>query len=244
VTQRPWSLRWGILLVAIPLAAAVAVPPAGAGNVTPLLPDLVTLPITDPMIAHDRQTRRLELRFSNRVANIGAGPMELRGVLDPDTNTTIAYQRIYRSDGSTTDREAGRFVFDGHHDHWHFDDFASYELRRSKASGTVGEMVAGSTKVTFCLMDSERVPDFVGGPEAPQFFCSPEVQGISVGWMDIYFRLLPGQSISLAGVKSGTYWLVSRADPSGRIAELRTDNNVAAVRIRIRKDQRRVKILK
>lgn len=235
---------WAILLVAIAVAAVVPRRTFGGGSATPLLPDLVTLPIEDPTIATDRQTRRLELRFSNRVANVGAGPMELRGVLDPDTNKTIAYQRLHYSDGSTADREAGRFVFDGHHDHWHFDDFASYELRRAKGNGTIGEMVAGSTKVTFCLMDSGRVPDFAGGPAVPQFFCSAEVQGISVGWMDIYSRWLPGQSISLAGVRSGSYWLVSRADPSGRLAELRTDNNPTAIRIRIQKDRRRVKILK
>jgi len=61
-----------------------------------------------------------------------------------------------------------------------------------------------------------------------------QAQGISVGWADTYGWRLAGQSIDVSSVPDGTYWLVSTADPEGRLLETDDGNNTAAIRVAIK----------
>ena len=196
----------------------------------PELPDLLTWDeaMEDAYIAGSGSSR--EIRFTNAVANRGAGPLDVYGVVDSD-GTTQAYQAVENEDGSRTVYQVGTFVFQGHesHNHWHFDEFATYRL----VNPSTGATVATSGKVSFCLEDSERYTDeyLPGSPSSPVYSCSR--QGISRGWADVYDASLAGQSIPLAGVADGTYDLVSTADPEGRLLESDSSNNTATVRVRI-----------
>jgi hypothetical protein len=57
--------------------------------------------------------------------------------------------------------------------------------------------------------------------------------GISVGWTDVYSYQLQNQSISLAGVSNGTYWLEMVADPLNRLIESDETNNVSRKQMQI-----------
>ena len=213
----------------------------GSGN--PLYPDLITWQdyLEDAEIVSSGSSKLL--RFSNSPANIGRGDMILYGVVQPD-GTTYAYQRVRNDNGTFTDYLVGTFMFEGHedHNHWHFDDFADYNLRRVASDGGLGPVVATSGKVTFCLLDSVAYDlSLPGAPRSPRYTCSN--QGISIGWADVYSRGLTGQNINITAVPDGTYWLESIADPSNRLLELNDGNNAARIKIQINKANNSVRIL-
>jgi hypothetical protein len=63
--------------------------------------------------------------------------------------------------------------------------------------------------------------------------CGPQVQGISVGWVDVYDSTRDGQWIDVTDVASGTYWLESTADPLNRLKESNEYNNTTRIRVTI-----------
>jgi len=54
--------------------------------------------------------RRL-LRFDTAIANLGTGPMELRGSTVNGDGTQDVVQRIFDTGGGYSDRLAGKFVY-------------------------------------------------------------------------------------------------------------------------------------
>lgn len=202
--------------------------PGAGGN--PLLPDLLCWARWLRDVRISNEGGRKLLRFSNSVANRGAGPLEMYGQVSSD-GTTRAYQVVYNDNGTTTTYQVGTFSFAGHetHGHWHFDDFARYELRRSDTN----ELVRLADKVSFCLLDSVRYTDesVPGTPSSAHYTCSN--QGISVGWADVYSYNLDGQFIDVTGLPDGMYRLVSITDPAGRLHESSTLNNAGSIHIQI-----------
>jgi hypothetical protein len=82
------------------------------------------------------------------------------------------------------------------HDHYHFDEFARYELRAD------GEVVTRGHKQAFCMLDTISW----AWPNAlPQFDCAN--QGISRGFTDVYESDLPCQWIDVTDVPPGDYKL-------------------------------------
>lgn len=228
------------LLIVLVLAAAIGVGPA-AGVVagepagTLHLPDLRTLPPTDLRVQVTGGTKRL--RLTNTVANVGAGPLEVRPQNDAGTATTVAFQQIFTHSKAGTwslaaEDEIGTFVFHPAHNHWHLEGFARYDLLNRN-----DKVVRSSRKVSFCLVDSVFVapPPPHDAPWAYNQACSKNaVQGISVGWGDIYSWSLAGQSINITGLSNGRYRLRSTADPFNRIRETDNGNNASVIRFRLR----------
>jgi Lysyl oxidase len=233
-------------LVALLLCVFLELSPASAA--TRLTPDLQTLkPYKISVETTSSGERRL--RFSNEVVNAGSGPLEVVPKSEDCNgdgkvkNDRTAYQRLYSdangngyfergTDTSFTTNRAGCMVFHPAHHHWHFEDFADYELKRL-ADGSV---VASSTKVTFCMEDSRRVlPNALGSPSTPYFTtCSrTSAEGISIGWSDIYGASLRDQFISIEGVPDRDYCLVSTADPSNKLIEGNDDNNRASTALHL-----------
>lgn len=177
---------------------------------------------------------RTLLRLTTASANIGAGPVELRGgPEDPEAGTQQVFQRIYDDQGGFTDTLAGNFIYHAAHDHVHFDDYSDYNLRRVTAGDGVGETIAQGDKVSFCLLDVDAYDTSLPGAPANGVYeeCDELVQGISVGWADVYHKSLADQWIDITGVKSGTYWLEVVVDPSNRLIESNESNNVARIKI-------------
>jgi hypothetical protein len=125
-------------------------------------------------------------------------------------------------------QRVGGFEWHDEHSHFHYKDFASYELRRFRKNGTVdftdNGLISISDKVSFCLMDSTPSED-------DAFFlpfylaCTNAQQGISPGWADIYTSDLEGQSLRLGNLADGRYALVVTQDYANTIFETDNTNN-------------------
>ena len=241
--------RWRTLVCSICLLAFSALP--GRTN-TPgevHYPDLVTLPPSEVRLQNSAGRRYL--RFSNVIANLGRGRLEVFAEHNAATGMTDAFQQLYTHDSSgnwipTATRHVGTFEFHSTHDHWHLEGFARYELRDVAPDGSIGGTILSlSAKVSFCLLDSVAANLNLEHAEPRTFTqCGVDIpQGISVGWADVYRWNLPGQSLDITGLSNGTYWLVSTADPFDLLAEgggAAEINNTGAVKINIKGGKARI----
>ena len=230
--------------------APARVPTAGAGRMVEatgqaaapaidpdlLLPDLQTLPPEELYVAVDRDAGTREIRFSTTTVNQGEGPLEMAGDYDPATGRTRATQRIesVAFDG-VVEQDAGDFVYHPGHSHWHFESFTEFELWTYDRDGEIAELVASSDKMTFCVMDTDRVD---GAPtdapaRAAYVGCNDETQGISVGWGDTYGASVSGQQLNITDVPDGRYAIRSTADPEDRLEETDETNNTVTVYVEL-----------
>ncbi len=146
-------------------------------------------------------THRL-LSFSMETRNVGNGDL----VVGSPTNSPL-------------------FIWANCHKHWHFEQFAEYNLL-----DTNGNIVATGHKVGFCLEDIHSFGQ-PGAPLGARYDCV--YQGIQRGWADVYEAGLPCQYIDISSVAPGDYILQVTVNPDNLFAESRTDNNTALVPITI-----------
>jgi hypothetical protein len=140
------------------------------------------------------------VRFAVGVANIGDADL-----LIGDPNEAV---------------NQGLFEFAECHHHFHFRNYAKYELVDA-ATGFVWR----AAKRGFCMIDIEKNPKELGAPDRGRVFdaCGaigiPGFQGVSRGWTDTYGTFLPGQYFVLDGgdgqppVPPGQYLLRITANP-------------------------------
>ena len=212
--------------------------PAGAH-----LPDLQTV-VPQHLNLVNKQQQEV-LRFSNSIANTGAGAMELHPVSEDPRVYNDAQQNVY---DAPTAAEGNRvcfhpltqaFFFHPEHNHWHLRDVALFEVRRAAPAddgtgGNWGAVVGNSVKETFCLID--YVPAEGTKPESRVYFSCFGDQGISVGWIDQYHHSTPLQDVDITGAQAGIYYLVSTANPVGIFLESDYRNNTAWVSFRLSRD--------
>ena len=136
------------------------------------------------------------LRFTATTPNIGTADVYVGNPLD----------HVAANDGL--------FEFATCHDHYHFRQYATYELI-SVATGAV----VLAAKRGFCMVD---VAQAVGGPPGGKRTydscgtrSSPGFQGISSGWADSYNRVLDGQFfvVDAAETPPGAYLLRITVNP-------------------------------
>jgi hypothetical protein len=206
---------------------------AAAQSQTPsLYPDLRVIAANDliPGIENVGGVARFVVRFTTTIWNAGEGPLELRG--DSSDGTARVFQRVYDTSGGVVEFLSGNFTYHEGHNHWHFENFARYELwtrgayERWLASGrTEGQPEWLSSKTTgqgesFCVRDSRPMS---GQPAAPFRYadCGTDIQGISVHWTDMYTRDLPDQWVDVGQtpLPDGDYVLRLVADPLNLIYE-------------------------
>ena len=209
-------------------------------TISDLLPDLqiIAESVNEGLrVDTSEQPGRALLRFTSEVANTGNGPLEIWAD-ELIGNTQPVFQRIYRDDGSSRDVAAGGFSYFEPHGHSHFDDFAVFNLRQVNGDGSVGDIVAtGDSKYSFCLInlrqpfpelsDNATIVDGRGGDS-----CG-DIQGISVGYSDVYNSNLANQWIDVTNVADGTYWLETIVDPKNRILETNDENNVTRTQVTV-----------
>jgi hypothetical protein len=169
---------------------------------------------------------RTLLRVSTATPNIGTGPLELRG----SSTTPGVYQRVFRVDGSYYDRFAGNFTFHPGHGHLHFDNWINLHLRSVLTNNGVGDIIASGDKTSFSIFDLTRYSSPPGSPNSG-VYSGGLVQGLSVGWADVYSANLPDQWIDVTDVPSGQYWLEAIVDPANNILESNESNNVSRILI-------------
>jgi Lysyl oxidase len=220
------------------LAAGASGGKAGAG----LYPDLQSAVPHHFTVQNNQQGEFL--RFSNLIANTGAGDLRLRPEHDTNTNVTTGFQEIFDAAGNlVVDQPVSTFVFHPAHNHWHMDKVALFEIRLPRddgRGGVWGEVFAGqSVKTTFCLIDVIKLDGNSNTGDRTYWDCFPDAhQGISAGWGDQYHQATEGQELEITGAPPGVYYLVSTANAEGKFLETTTTNNTAWASFRITRDSK------
>jgi hypothetical protein len=201
------------------------------------------------------QGARRCLRFDQVIANVGDGPFELRYRMEGLATEQQLRQRVYASDGAFTEFTVDTYEFHPAHAHFHYKNFGQAFLYRLHPDGAM-EKVRESRKNGFCMIDVENTRfgfDENGVPykgEAPRTYYFPRcnapterdehgtymVNGISVGWADVYNWFLADQYIEISGVPDGLYVLETRANPIRTVHETTFDDNTARATIRLQGD--------
>lgn len=177
------------------------------------------------------------LNFDTVSKNVGRVPLELRA-----ENVSLDQSAVSQCISWTTNfvcrqrTGVGNLEWHQAHLHFHFHEFASYELRRLLPSGepdlNESGLLAASPKVSFCMEDTNRtsgesspIPRYKG--------CLQVDQGISPGWEDLYDIGVDGQTLPLGSLGEGDYALVVTLNSQGRLYERTARNNrvIATVRI-------------
>jgi hypothetical protein len=200
----------------------------------PLLPDLETLPPRDLTIERRGGVRLL--RLANLVWNSGHGVLELTGRLNPGTGKTQVHQHLYAPDESSQAVLVGEFIFHITHAHWHVEDFALYELWALDGRGLPARVVVTGTKLSYCLIDTDRVDPSNPYYEASRRYigCGRTLQGMQPGWGDQYDADLDGQWLDISNVADGVYALRSTANPDRWLIETDYTNNSATIYVALR----------
>ncbi len=206
----------------------------GAAAQTALPPNLKPLPASNFSLITDT-TGDSTLRFSTTSWNKGTGPLQLEaGSVDTGSGKQQVYQRIFNNDGTSSRFFAGWFQWHVGHNHFHFDDYAIYELQPVDAPG--GSARTGQ-KTTFCIMDTTKIDGSLpGAPSSAGYSsCGNTIQGMSVGWGDTYGSSLPGQEIDFTDNADGIYSLKIIIDPNKVIVESDENDNESCALLDIRK---------
>jgi hypothetical protein len=168
----------------------------------------------------------------------------------------IIKQRIYNKDGSEMtywERDAGTMTYHPGHGHFHVDDWGVYTLRQEVdgLEPTEWPIIGAGAKLGFCLMDYGSCNWYDGycvnddgeviTTDAPNYglggggySCGLNNQGISAGYLDIYYYYLEGMSIYLPdNMCNGDYKIVVEVDPLNHFLEENEDNNLMVADITI-----------
>jgi hypothetical protein len=224
-----------VLVLAASAAGGKA--PAGAAG---LYPDLRAAVPHHFTVQNNQQHEYL--RFSNLVANTGAGDLRLRPEHNTTTNITTGVQEILDAQRNIVHEQAvSEFVFHPAHNHWHLTDVALFEFRTALDNGTGGRFGAvyanQSIKTTFCLIDVIKLEGNTNTGDRNYWDCFPDAhQGISAGWGDQYHHATEGQELEITGAKPGIYYLVTTSNAAGAFLETNTANNTAWTSIRLTRD--------
>ena len=110
---------------------------------------------------------------------------------------------------------SGIFVWSPCHMHHHVIGYASFDLLDQ-----TGEVVVTGRKQAFCLEDDEQIDP----GHHSKFSCN--VQGITVGWADVYAADLACEWIDVTDVPAGTYTVRVAIDPEAMFPDSDRANNV------------------
>jgi hypothetical protein len=224
------------------LAVLVVTSVARVVSAAPMLPDLIAWETQDApyYYMHDGSmdwetvANKVLYRFSQPIANIGLGALELREVTHPNLDQDI-YQRVYDSAGGVSERFVGTFPdADPPYGHLFLVGIAEYRIRTVTAGNGVGPVVASKIKTSYGLYDYDDYDTSLpGSPNLPQYQGQNQYLGISVGWADVYPSWFAGQFIDVTGVPSGQYWLETEIDPFNLLQEIDDTNNITRVLVNL-----------
>ena len=206
----------------------------------PLLPDL------DPAApGRPRATAiggKVYLTFGATFANVGAGPLVLRGYRSSTAEPAmVADQVVKQSDGTEAlIPGAGGFDYDTEYRRWGFSPYITYELR-----STSGALIGTGPNLGFCVIDTSNPRGVLPGePPSPVYTESASCgknapsrlsveEGISVGYANTHAAGKKGQLIDITALPSGRYLLVHRVNAAGLLTEASTQNNASSALVEI-----------
>ena len=253
-------------MMGVAALAALVITPVGSGSAATVapactpevlaagggrLPDIRTVVPQQLNLVNEHQ--REILRFSNLIANTGAGPWRLRpefplDATDPTARQTAIQQVLDSEDSSgavVCEKPVSDFVYHPTHKHWHTDGIALFEIRKGSPTGEVFVNDTGSRnsiKTTFCLIDWVKlVGSSTSGKDTTRtyFDCFGAFHGVSVGWTDQYHHATDGQDLDITGVEAGQeYFLVSVTNSDRVFLESDLDNNAAWQGFKVSRDSK------
>lgn len=197
-------------------------------------PDLRSLPAWE--ISLSEEDGKTYVNFGATVWNAGTSPLLVDGFRRTGTELMDAYQYFFDAKGNQVgSRPAGTMEWDARegHLHWHFTDFAQYNLLDSTQKLTVR-----SGKEAFCLANTDAVdftiPNAKWRPDNTDLSTSCGANTViavrevlDIGNGDTYSQYRPGQSFEITDLPNGTYYIQVLANPENKLAELSTTNNSA-----------------
>ena len=248
------------IMCGVGVLAALAISPlstAKAGLIAPpcteegapggMLPDIRTVVPQQLNLVNEHQ--REMLRFSNLIANTGAGPWRLRPEFPLDATAENAQQTAIQqvldsqdsSGGVVCEKPVSTFVYHPSHRHWHTDGIAEFSIREGSPTGPPFRNLSG-IKTTFCLIDWVKLTGSSNSGKNTTrvyFDCFGAFHGVSVGWTDQYHHATDGQALDVTGLVAGTeYFLVSVTNADGRFVESVYDNNTAWQGFKVSRDSK------
>ncbi len=238
-------LRLGLAAVLLGTAACTGSAVGSAGGLPRLLlPDLDQRP---PLAVAVRRggppSHHPLLVFTSSVENVGYGPLLVEGRRATLRARTMRATQLVQVRGGGVRRIDGvgrlRYNVNPSHSHWHLQPFERYELRTLDGAQIVRDRKSG-----FCLTSDHQSPLPAQGHAASRPLrgndCARNkrrakrlLEGIAVGWGDIYIPAKEGQSIDLVGYAPGVYDLVHRVNVGRVLRETRYANDASSVRIRL-----------
>ncbi|MFI5492709.1 lysyl oxidase family protein [Actinoplanes sp. NPDC051859] len=222
-------------------------PPAKAPKAVPLSrvakgprPDLRSLPAWGISLAQEEG--RWNVNFGATVWNAGTSPLLVDGFRRTGSELMDAYQYFFDTKGKeVASVKAGTMEWDARdgHRHWHFTDFAQYNLLSADK-----QLAVRSGKEAFCLANTDAVDYTIPGakwrPDNTDLSssCGQNTavavrEVLDVGSGDTYTQARPGQSFDVTDLPNGSYWIEVKANPVGTLTELSTKNNSAFREIRL-----------
>ena len=201
-------------------------------------PDLRSLPAWG--ISLEQGDGKAFVSFGATVWNGGTSPLLVDGFRRTGSDLMDAYQYFFDAKGKEVGSvEAGTMEWDARdgHRHWHFTDFAQYNLLTSDSKQQVR-----SGKEAFCLVNTDAVdytiPNAKWRPSNTDLSssCGENTavavrEVLDIGNGDTYTQSLPGQSFEVTDLPNGTYYIEVKANPSNKLTELSTTNNTSLRKI-------------
>ena len=202
-------------------------------------PDLRSLPAWGISISKEPKNKWY-VNFGATVWNAGSSSLLVDGFRRSGQGLMDAYQYFFDANGNQVGAvPAGTMEWDARagHNHWHFTDFAQYNLLKSDQ-----KQVAKSGKEAFCLANTDAVdytiPLAKWRPNNTDLSTSCGMQTsvgvrevLDIGNGDTYTQDRPGQSFDITGLPNGTYYIQVKANPAGKLSELSAANNTSLRKI-------------
>jgi hypothetical protein len=187
-----------------------------------------------------QEGKKWYVNFGATVWNAGTSPLLVDGFRRTGTDVMDAYQYFFDAKGKQVGSvAAGTMEWDARdgHLHWHFTDFAQYNLLKSNKKQAVR-----SGKEAFCLANTDAVDYTIPhakwrpGNTDLSTACGGNTavavrEVLDVGNGDTYSQDRPGQAFDVTNLPNGTYYIEVKANPARKLTELSTKNNSALRKI-------------
>jgi hypothetical protein len=223
IVSHPWSMRRQAeqSFLAVP---TLADPPP------PALPQLVAEPAWEIGTAHSDGRDLLD--FAATVWVSGNSPLDVEGFRVPGSASMTAYQFFWRDGRIIGKANVGTMGF-ANFNHWHFQQFATYQLLNSSR-----DLVVRSQKEGFCIAATDSIdlllphatwqPSSIGlGGQCGVPSALWVQEYLPVGWGDTYSQTIPGQAFDITDLPNGLYYIEVAANPLGALHELSTAADIS-----------------
>jgi hypothetical protein len=219
----------GAPLPSLPRTRTLSHAPAGA------VPDLVALPSWGITTSAVKKSGQDFLNFGATVWVGGNSRLDVEGFRKQGSPTMLAYQYFWKNGRIVGRVRAGTMGFDTKpgHNHWHFEQFARYQLLNASK-----KVAVRSQKVGFCIAPTDAinlltphatwVPSFVGlGGQCGSPTALWVQEMMPIGWGDTYDQSKAGQAFNITKLHNGTYYIEIIANPQHVLHEVTRSNDIS-----------------